>query len=90
MAQRRTVGPSFAARGLRGSGLSLTDGVDCDATCRAADGVYAVGECAEHRGTVYGIVGPIWEQCEVLADVLTGARPGARYRLASSMVSVRY
>jgi nitrite reductase (NADH) large subunit len=43
-------------------------------------GVFAVGECAEHRGQVYGIVPPIWEQCEVLADVLTGANPLARYR----------
>jgi nitrite reductase (NADH) large subunit len=43
-------------------------------------GVYAVGECAEHDGTVYGLVQPIWEQCAVLADVLTGANPQARYR----------
>jgi nitrite reductase (NADH) large subunit len=43
-------------------------------------GVYAVGECAEHDGKVYGLVQPIWEQCTVLADVLTGANPRARYR----------
>jgi nitrite reductase (NADH) large subunit len=42
-------------------------------------GVYAVGECAEHRGQIYGIVTPIWEQCQILADVLCGTRPGARY-----------
>ncbi len=42
-------------------------------------GVYAVGECAEHAGKVYGLVQPIWEQCAVLADVLTGANPRARY-----------
>ncbi len=42
-------------------------------------GVYAVGECAEHGGKVYGLVQPIWEQCAVLADVLTGANPRARY-----------
>jgi nitrite reductase (NADH) large subunit len=42
-------------------------------------GVYAVGECAEHNGCVYGLVQPIWEQCAVLADVLTGANPRARY-----------
>src|SRR5262249_35182928 len=41
-------------------------------------GVYAVGECTEHAGVVYGLVQPIWEQCEVLADVLTGANPRAR------------
>ncbi len=43
-------------------------------------GLYAVGECAEHAGTVYGTVQPIYEQCTVLADVLTGANPGSRYR----------
>lgn len=42
-------------------------------------GVYAVGECAEHNGQVYGLVQPIWEQCAILADVLTGANPRARY-----------
>jgi nitrite reductase (NADH) large subunit len=43
-------------------------------------GVYAVGECAEHQGKVYGTVQPIWEQTSVLADVLTAANPQARYR----------
>ncbi|UOF92542.1 nitrite reductase large subunit NirB [Fodinisporobacter ferrooxydans] len=31
------------------------------------DHVYAVGECAEHRGTVYGLVAPLFEQGKVLA-----------------------
>src|SRR5262249_25989217 len=43
-------------------------------------GLYAVGECAEHRECVYGTVQPVYEQCAVLADVLTGANPEARYR----------
>jgi assimilatory nitrate reductase electron transfer subunit len=38
--------------------------------------VFAVGECAQHRGSVYGLVAPAWEQAAVLADVLTG-RPAA-------------
>ncbi|MEJ5944217.1 nitrite reductase large subunit NirB [Pseudokineococcus basanitobsidens] len=44
-----------------------------------ADGVYAVGECVQHRGVVYGLVAPLWEQAGVLADVLTGADPTAEY-----------
>ena len=32
------------------------------------------------RGKTYGIVAPVWEQAAVLADVLTGRQPGARYR----------
>lgn len=41
--------------------------------------LYAVGECAEHNESVYGTVQPVYEQCSVLADVLTGANPGASY-----------
>lgn len=51
-----------------------------DLLATAVPGVYAVGECAEHDGKVYGLVQPIWEQCAVLADVLTGANPRSRYR----------
>jgi nitrite reductase (NADH) large subunit len=29
--------------------------------------IFAVGECAEHRGTVYGLVAPLYEQGKVLA-----------------------
>lgn len=43
-------------------------------------GLFAVGECVEHAGRVYGTVQPVYEQCAVLADVLTGAKPNARYR----------
>jgi nitrite reductase (NADH) large subunit len=41
--------------------------------------VYAVGECAQHRGKVYGLVAPLWEQVQVLADRLTGKNPRAVY-----------
>ena len=34
--------------------------------------VLALGECAQHRGVVYGIVAPIHEQAEVLAASLCG------------------
>ncbi|HSI32944.1 MAG: nitrite reductase large subunit NirB [Phycisphaerae bacterium] len=43
------------------------------------DDIYAVGECAQHRGVVYGLVAPIWEQCAVLADVITGTNPASAY-----------
>ena len=34
--------------------------------------VFALGECAEHRGLVYGLVEPAYEQAEVLARHLVG------------------
>jgi nitrite reductase (NADH) large subunit len=42
-------------------------------------GVHALGECAQHRGVIYGLVAPVWEQAAVLADRLSGARPEAVY-----------
>ncbi|HJZ55666.1 MAG TPA: FAD-dependent oxidoreductase [Gemmataceae bacterium] len=63
------------------SGVPVKTGIVVnDLLATAVPGVFAVGECAEHDGKVYGIVPPIWEQCEVLADILTGAGPQARYR----------
>jgi nitrite reductase (NADH) large subunit len=35
--------------------------------------VFALGECAEHRGTCYGLVEPAYEQARVLARHLAGA-----------------
>ncbi|MEK4064831.1 MULTISPECIES: nitrite reductase large subunit NirB [Paenibacillus] len=35
-------------------------------------GIYAVGECAEHRGIAYGLVAPLYEQGAVLAKRLAG------------------
>ena len=37
----------------------------------AAD-IFALGECAEHRGTCYGLVEPAYEQARVLAQHLAG------------------
>jgi len=41
--------------------------------------VYAVGECVQHRGKVYGLVAPIWDQAKVFADQVTGANSKAEY-----------
>ncbi|MBI4497939.1 MAG: NAD(P)/FAD-dependent oxidoreductase, partial [Chloroflexi bacterium] len=50
-----------------------------DMSCRNDPDIYAVGECVEHRGKTYGLVAPIWEQAQVLAEVLTGRNPQAAY-----------
>lgn len=34
--------------------------------------IYAIGECAEHRGIAYGLVAPLYEQGAVLAKRLAG------------------
>jgi len=63
------------------SGVPVKSGIVVnDLLATAVPGVYALGECAEHDGKVYGVVPPIWEQCDVLADILSGTNPQARYR----------
>ncbi|HXS16137.1 MAG TPA: FAD-dependent oxidoreductase, partial [Polyangiaceae bacterium] len=51
-----------------------------DTLATEVPGVYAIGECTEHAGVTYGLVAPAWEQATVLAGLLTGAQPQARYR----------
>ena len=41
--------------------------------------VYAVGECAQHRGKVYGLVAPLWDQARVFAEHVTGRDDQAAY-----------
>jgi nitrite reductase (NADH) large subunit len=63
------------------SGLTVERAIVVDNHMRSVDDfdVYVVGECAQHRGTVYGLVAPLWEQAKVLADHITGKNPGAGY-----------
>lgn len=63
------------------AGLTVDRGVVIDDRLRtsAAD-VYAIGDCAQHADVVGGLVQPAWEQASVLAGLLTGADPHARYR----------
>jgi nitrite reductase (NADH) large subunit len=43
-----------------------------DHLATGAPGIFALGECAEHRGTCYGLVEPAYEQARVLARHLAG------------------
>jgi nitrite reductase (NADH) large subunit len=63
------------------SGLTVERGIVVDNHLCTPDDprVFAIGECAQHRGQVYGLVAPLWEQAKVLADRLTGANPQAAY-----------
>lgn len=65
----------------RQAGLTIGRGiiVGDDLACAGFPDIYAVGECAEHRGQVYGLVAPVWEQARVLANRLTGRNPNATY-----------
>jgi len=41
------------------------------------ENIAAVGECAEHRGQVFGLVAPLWRQAEACAAWLAGEPAGA-------------
>ncbi|MEV0712093.1 nitrite reductase large subunit NirB [Nocardia aurea] len=63
------------------AGLTVERAIVVDDHMRSIDDddIYVVGECAQHRGQVYGLVAPLWDQAKVLADHLTGADRRAAY-----------
>ena len=66
--------------GMR-AGLTVERAIVVDNHMRAVDdmNVYVVGECAQHRGKVYGLVAPLWDQAKVFADHVTGRNRDAAY-----------
>ena len=67
--------------------LSVGRGVVVDdQMCSSDPDIYAIGECAEHRGIAYGLVAPIWDMCRTLAATLTG---DAAASYGGSMLSTR-
>ncbi|MGY8635026.1 FAD-dependent oxidoreductase [Bradyrhizobium sp. 14AA] len=59
------------------AGIAVNRGIVVnDEMQTASPDIFALGECAEHRGTCYGLVEPAYEQARVLARHLAG-RPAA-------------
>ena len=57
----------------RGAGLEIGRGIKVDDQMRTSDAdIYALGECAEHRAQVYGLVEPAYAQAATLANHLSG------------------
>lgn len=55
------------------SGIPVNRGIVVDDYMRTGiSNVYAVGECVEHRGIVYGLVAPLYEQGKALAADICG------------------
>ncbi|MBI2684527.1 MAG: NAD(P)/FAD-dependent oxidoreductase [Actinobacteria bacterium] len=60
----------------RRADLAVGRGIIVDDELRTSDPrIWAVGECAEHRGTVYGLVAPIYDQAKVAAASIAGIDP---------------
>ena len=55
----------------KSAGIHTNRGVVVNDTMQTYDPrVYAIGECAEHRGIAYGLVAPLFEQAKVCANHL--------------------
>ncbi|MGW9027207.1 NAD(P)/FAD-dependent oxidoreductase [Streptomyces sp. NPDC055722] len=66
-------------------GLAVRKGILVDDELRTSDPhIRAIGDCAEHAGTVYGLAAPALEQADVLAGLIASGTglpggPAARY-----------
>ncbi len=57
----------------KAAGISINRGIVVDDQLQtSAPNIFALGECAEHRGICYGLVEPAYEQARVLARHLAG------------------
>jgi nitrite reductase (NADH) large subunit len=55
------------------AGLTVNRGIVVNDHMETSDArIFAVGECVEHNGQVYGLVAPLFEQGKVLAATITG------------------
>src|SRR5690606_27852910 len=56
------------------AGLAVNRGIVVDAQMRTSDpAIYALGECVEVEGQVFGLVAPLYDMANVLADTLAGS-----------------
>jgi nitrite reductase (NADH) large subunit len=67
------VGVRPSAALAKEAGLKTGRGILVDdRLATSAEGIFALGECAEHRGQCYGLIEPGYEQAKVLARHLAG------------------
>lgn len=58
---------------VQAAGLAVDRGIVVDETLRtSAPNIYALGECIEFDGALYGLVAPVYAQARVLSDRLCG------------------
>ncbi len=56
----------------KAAGLECGRGVQVDDGMRTSDpAIFAVGECVEHRGALFGLVAPLWDMAKIVADRVT-------------------
>ena len=80
------VRPSMAL--AQAAGLATGRGITVDDRMTTSDPrIFALGECAEHRGVIYGLVEPAYEHADTLARHLSGEP--AEYRGTALSTSLK-
>jgi nitrite reductase (NADH) large subunit len=55
------------------AGLACGRGIQVDDGMLTSDpAIFAVGECVEHRGALFGLLAPLYEMAKIVADRITG------------------
>jgi len=71
------------------AGLATARGILVDDAMRCSDPtVYALGECVEHREVCYGLVAPLYEMAEVVANNLLGDAAAYQGSMTSAKLKV--
>ncbi|MBR0709980.1 NAD(P)/FAD-dependent oxidoreductase [Bradyrhizobium liaoningense] len=71
------------------AGIAVNRGVVVnDVMQTSSSDIFALGECAEHRGTCYGLVEPAYEQARVLARHLAGRAAAYQGSVVSTNLKV--
>lgn len=71
------------------AGIAVNRGVVVnDLMQTSSSDIFALGECAEHRGTCYGLVEPAYEQARVLARHLAGRSAAYQGSVVSTNLKV--
>ncbi|MFS4580432.1 nitrite reductase large subunit NirB [Phaeobacter sp. C3_T13_0] len=71
------------------AGLAVGKGIHVDDQLRTSDeNVYAVGECVEHDGAIFGLVAPLYDQAKVLAKTLIGEEAAFVQKTLSTKLKV--
>ncbi|SIO06204.1 nitrite reductase large subunit NirB [Vannielia litorea] len=69
--------------------LEVNRGIAVDAQLRSSDpSIFALGECVEFNGTLFGLVAPLYDQARVLAKTLTGEADAFTVRELSTKLKV--
>lgn len=67
------VGIRPETRLARDAGIEIARGIVVDDAMRTSDpAILSIGECVEHKGALYGLVAPLYDQAKVVAKTLLG------------------